>query len=121
MYDRDQLTQLPAQIAELLDKTLAQLALLQTHAANLVELGIVDASTYYRGGIYLYLVHPTQPDGNRQREYIGKDVGKVAAALARLERYQQYNSVTQEINRLEDRLGAIGYSLESIKRQLERF
>jgi hypothetical protein len=120
MYNKDELTQLPAQIADLLGKTLAQLALLQAHAAMLVELGITDASTYYRDGVYLYLVHPTASDGSRQREYVGKDPAKIAAALARINRREEHNQVTRQIKEIENRLNSIAYNLYSQKRDLER-
>jgi hypothetical protein len=120
MYDKDQLINLPTQIAQLLDKTLAQLVLLQIHAANLVELGIVNASTYYRDGIYLYLVHPTASDGSRQREYVGKDPSKIAAALARIARREEHFKVTCQIKEIETHLDQVAYNLYAQKRDLER-
>jgi len=62
-----------------------------------------------RGGRprYLYLIHPTQHDGSRQREYIGADPDKQAEALARVEAYEKLVQVRDAIREIDHRLAAI--------------
>jgi hypothetical protein len=59
---------------------------LAEEAARLEQLQPVRATPHWRKDRhgqprYLYLIHPTQDDGSRQREYIGADPDKQAEAL----------------------------------------
>ena len=120
MFDKIQSLNSTARICDLLHIHADKLAALEAHADALLALGITNAATYYRDGIYLYLIHPTQPDGTRQREYIGKDPAKIAAALARLDRSKEHAAVMAQIKSLASRLENVEYTLHQIKRDLER-
>ena len=65
--------------------------------------GMVQATPYWRDQRYLYLVHQ-QLDGQRKREYIGKDKHKQAAALQRVENGHQYQKLDQEHKRAQGNL-----------------
>jgi len=56
---------------------------------------------------YLYLIHPTQDDGSRQREYIGADPEAQAAALRRVKAWDELQAVRSEIREVDHRLAAI--------------
>ena len=73
----------------------------------------------YRDGIYLYLVHPTAPDGSRKRENVGKDPEKIKAALARLDRFKRHSQVTQEISTLSGKIETTNRELENILQHLK--
>jgi hypothetical protein len=107
------------EIEQLTGKIGDQLTSLANEKLSLEALGITNAGTHYRDGIYLYLVHPTAPDGSRKREYIGKDPEKIKAALARLERFKRHAVVTQEINTLKDKLESTNRELENIIQHLK--
>ncbi len=86
--------------------------------ATLQSAGITNASTYYRDGRYLYLIHPTAEDGSRQREYIGKDPTKIAQAMGRLERYQIHTELKSKLRALDQAIQNGFYDLEQAKRRL---
>jgi len=65
------------------------LALITARMQTLDDQGMVNAVPHWRKGRYLYLVHP-QVQGDRKREYVGVDPGKVSQALARVANYQEY-------------------------------
>jgi hypothetical protein len=56
---------------------------------------------------YLYLIHPTQDDGSRQREYIGADPEAQAEALARVKAWDELQAVKNEMREMDHRLAAI--------------
>lgn len=59
---------------------------------------------------YLYLIHPTQDDGSRKREYIGADLEAQAEALARVKAWDELQTVESEMREIVHRLAAItGY------------
>jgi hypothetical protein len=72
----------------------------------------VDASAYYRrhnrgAKRYLYLNHRIQDNRPRKREYIGADPGRQAAALDRIDAYEELVKVQAEIREVSNRLAAI--------------
>jgi hypothetical protein len=81
-------------------------------AARLEGLQPVLASPYWRKDRhgqphYLYLIHPTQGDGSRRREYIGADPEAQAEALARIEAHEKLVQVRTEIHEIDHRPVAI--------------
>ena len=102
-------------LVEHLDVGLVERALVRLNALaeRVVELdnqmnemqarGMVQATPYWRDQRYLYLVHQ-QLDGQRKREYIGKDKHKQAAALQRVENWHQYQKLDQEHKRAQGNL-----------------
>lgn len=70
--------QAPAAVQALLEKRRAILEEMERLEAQ----GLTDANPHWREGKYLYLIHPTQPDGSRRREYVGNDPERVGPALA---------------------------------------
>lgn len=66
--------------------------------------GITEASPHWRAGKYLYLIHPTQKDGTRKREYIGNDSDRVNDALAMIDRSSRYKQLIKELTHLDRQL-----------------
>jgi hypothetical protein len=87
---------------------------LVTAIDELESAGITNASIHMRDSKYMYLIHPTQPDGSRQREYIGADPDKQAAARARLERFARHQELTRQANKLLSDLEHAQYFLDQI-------
>ncbi len=82
--------------------------------------GLIYAGTWYKAGKYLYLVHPGKDGRERQREYIGADEEKIAAALAGIERGQKYLRCEARKTRLEMQLRNIAYHLRNGEREAKR-
>jgi hypothetical protein len=80
--------------------------------------GITNASPFYRDEKYLYLVHPTAPDGSRQREYIGANASKQTAALARLDRYRQHQDLTRRANTQREKINSAAHQINILLRDL---
>jgi hypothetical protein len=82
---------------------------LEVEATRLEQLHPVLATPHWRKGQprYLYLIHPTQDDGSRQREYIGADPEAQAGALARVKAWDELQAVKNEIREVDHRLAAI--------------
>ena len=78
--------------------------------------GMVQATPYWRDKRYLYLVHQ-QHDGARNREYIGKDEHKQAAALQRVENWHQYQRLDQNHKRAQ---GNLDYWIRELRLSLSR-
>lgn len=73
---------------------------LEKEINDLEAAGISKAGTWWKGGKYLYLVHPTDDKGNRHREYIGSDQAAIDDALARIKRYGQWIELRHQLNEL---------------------
>lgn len=81
-------------ISEVSEQVRTIQAAIQTDEFNMEQLrkaGICYAGVWWKAGKYLYLVHPSDGFGYRQREYIGADPEKVQAALDSIKRGDLYN------------------------------
>lgn len=107
------------QIAPAALKAIETYRALVAEITNLEQAGITNASVYMRNETYMYLIHPTQPDGTRKREYIGADPTKQADARARLDRYEQHQNLTRQANRARSEIEQAVYSLDRIIRDLK--
>jgi len=92
------------------------------HNALLVEqdrlrgLNPIQATPHFRkdkdgNPKYLYLIHPTQANGERKREYIGADPDAQAAALARLQAHDDLIQVQGLIETAIEHIRAIKENL----------
>ena len=72
----------------------------QTRIEQLTSLGTIRATPYYRDNKYLYLIYPTD-HGSRQREYIGSDPAMIAEALAKLDRWHEFQKAKGDLDRVE--------------------
>jgi hypothetical protein len=77
-------------------------------AARLEGLQPVLASPYWRKDRhgqphYLYLIHPTQDDGSRKRDYVGADPEARATALARVKAWDELQAVKSEKREIDQR------------------
>ncbi len=116
------------EITQDLQAVAANLAAIQTCVAQLEAAGVVQASAYWRkdragNPTILYLNHSSQ-NGQRRREYVGKDPAKQADALLRIERWeqrqhllQQANHLTTYLNRLQRNIRAIQLTAADLRRQ----
>ena len=53
---------------------------------------------------YLYLIHPTESDGSRKREYIGCDPQRIQNALAAVDRLAQLQRLDTTSKKLRSKL-----------------
>ena len=82
----------PAAVASLLARRRAILE----EVTHLEGQGMTDAQPHWREGRYLYLIHPTQADGSRRREYVGNDPARGGPALALVERRRRHRELQQD-------------------------
>ena len=101
-----------------IDTVMTRRAKLITEIEQLKLEGVTNATPYYKGGVYLVLVHPTDVCGHRKREYIGADPDKIRIALARVERFQRYQSLKNELATLNSRMQQAEESLVNVFRAL---
>lgn len=119
--DQANLINLAESLPAALRKSLTRFAEIHAKITALEEAGITEATTYYRQAgtkRYLYLIHPTK-DGTRQREYIGPDPEKQAAALARLDRWEQYQQLTAKARDLGSSISYFEANLRQLLRNLK--
>lgn len=64
-------------------------------------MGLIYAGTHYKAGKYLYLIYPTNSNGDRQRVYVGADEGKIKEALNGIERGVEYKRLETRLQKLE--------------------
>jgi uncharacterized sporulation protein YeaH/YhbH (DUF444 family) len=81
--------------------------------------GVVQASAYWRkdragNPTILYLNHSSQ-NGQRRREYVGKDPAKQADALLRIERWEQRQHLLQQANHLTTHLDRLQRNIRAIQ------
>lgn len=84
--------------------------------ASLKAMGLIYAGTWYKGGKYLYLIHPSDGFGYRKREYIGAEPEKVQAALDGIERGKRYDKTKARMEYLRRQLNSIQYHLMNAER-----
>lgn len=110
----DSIDALPGAIEEQIQNLFKQRDQLIQEITELEELGIVQATPHYREGEYLYLIHPTQPDGSRKREYIGNKPHNIKVALDRVERFNQHSRKCRELQEVESKIKYIDRELRSL-------
>ena len=86
---------------------------LQAEFEELEKAERVNATEYWREGVYLYLIYPMQ-DGSRRREYIGADVGKIKEALQKVNNHRRYEDLKREIEYQKLSLYEVQTYLDSI-------
>jgi len=106
-FDQEKIFQTQDHIYEGLARLAGEMKALKAQLQELETLPRVNASTWYKGGKYLYLVHPTDRDGKRKREYVGADETAQAEALAAIRRYHEYALLKADYN--DKRLDLRGY------------
>jgi len=89
----DEQLRLISQAVTELEKSIEQL---QSEFESLEHKERLDATDYWRKGIYLYLIYPMQ-NGNRRREYIGSDPEKQKEALQKIANHRRYVDLKHEI------------------------
>lgn len=97
----------------------ANLVTIQDRITQLEQAGVTQASVYWRkdstgNPTILYLNHPSQ-DGQRKREYVGKDPTKQAEALARIERWEHCQHLLRQTNLLAKQLGQLHCDVRTIQ------
>ncbi len=80
---------------------------------DLERAGLIHATPHYRQGKYLYLIHPMK-DGERRREYIGADPGKIEKALEAVNRVHKYEALSHKLARLEGALSKGRHDLDQL-------
>ena len=109
-------TNLIAQVLDKLDLLATQAANLQIQIQQARTQEMVQATPYWREQKYLYLIHPKH-DGQRRREYIGKDEQKQKTALQNLENWKTYQKLDQQYKRI---IGNLEYWTTELDRVLHR-
>ncbi len=81
--------------------------------ATLKKEGLIYASEHWREGKYFYLIHPTQPSGERKREYIGTDQKRIAKAKAAMRRAAEYDGLERLSRDIEQTMQQCSQSLRA--------
>lgn len=81
--------------------------------------GTVNASLHYRASRYLYLIHPTDSNGNRKREYVGAEPQKIKEAQDKVNRFHQVIDLERKLAREESKLSHTENHLNNITRTLQ--
>lgn len=87
--------------------------------AELERQGITNASPYWRSEKYLYLIHPMS-DGQRKREYIGSDPGRIQSALDSIERYKSWSDLDKRRAVYQGMVNMISTDIQNLVWQLRR-
>lgn len=74
---------------------------------ELKKAGLIYAGTWWKGGKYLYLIHPSDGFGYRKREYIGADTEKIAEAMAGIDRGRKYDDAKSRQSMAGAKLNAV--------------
>lgn len=77
------------------------------------------ATEWWKDNKYLYLVSPTDQDGNRKRQYIGCDQQKIAEARQKITRWQTHRDLKKERLKLQLALRSREYDLDLLARNLK--
>lgn len=91
--------QLISEITEQVRQLQEAIQLDEFNMEQLKKAGISYAGVWWKAGKYLYLVHPSDGYGYRQREYIGADPEKVQMAMDSLKRGQMFLEAKQRRDR----------------------
>lgn len=92
----------------------------QTEMKRLDAAGRIYATPHWRDGRYLYLLHPTDTTGRRQRKYIGAQPEKVAAALTQVNNARQYDELRRQTDRAEAALRLAEHQIRQAIGELSR-
>lgn len=87
----------------------------QTRIEQLVNLGAIRATPYYRDNKYLYLIYPSD-HGSRQREYVGSDPDQIAEALAKLDRWEELQQAKSHLNTIERDISSLHSRVKDLLR-----
>jgi hypothetical protein len=90
-------SELPASIAHAKVLLLA----LENESITLKEAGLIHATAYWRQGRYFCLVYPSKPGWPRKIKYVGRDLKKIRASQAAMQRAAEYDDLMARIARLE--------------------
>ena len=71
-----------------------------------------NATEYWREDKYLYLIHSTDENGERKREYIGADPVKIEQAQYRITAHRLYCDLTKRRQAINYKLSAASYQLD---------
>lgn len=89
---------------EKLDYIKLAMAQLEQHIAELeAEIKVLEtqemffAREWWKDKKYLYLVFPQDRDGNRKRVYVGCNKGKIADAMAKIERWEYHRDLCAKL------------------------
>ena len=100
---------------------------IETCQRELEHLGFCKATVVWRNGYKgkknMYLYHPKKSEwvqqlGHSSYEYVGAKKDKQQAALARLGRYDEYQTLKKEAELLRHKLKAVHYFFDRTKRIL---
>lgn len=86
----------------------------------LEEKGTVNASLHYRAGRYLYLIHHTDENGDRIRQYVGAQPEKIKEAQDSVNRYHEAQELKRILNTHKNKIIKTDYMLDDITRTLKQ-
>lgn len=78
---------------------------------ELEQLGIINASTHFQQGKYLYVIYP-MVRGQRKRVYVGSDRVKIAATEAAIKRGERYRELARQLYLVEHQLANLTEELD---------
>lgn len=110
-------SELPASIAHA--KVLLQA--LENESIKLKEAGLIHATSYWRQGRYFCLIYPSKPGWPRKIKYVGRDLKKIRASQAAMQRAAEYDDLTARIARLDRIVSQCCGQLAEVNRMLLDF
>lgn len=106
----EKLLQQAEQLVVRLQIAQAEQAKIKQRQQELQAAGMLDASPYWNPSGYLYVTGRMR-QGERAREYIGKDADKVREALAKIERFKEHEELDKSLSDWTNATQRIEYSL----------
>ncbi len=74
---------------------------IERNMRKLRDKGLSYASEHWRGGKYMYLVHPSKVGEPRRREYVGIDPQRITEAKAAIARAVAYDAQAQQLQQID--------------------
>jgi len=110
------LRQIERQIREKAER----IADLKGQISHLEQLGTINASLHYKAGKYLYLIHPTQENGERVRQYVGAQPEKIKEAEKAITRYNTVEMLKGLVKTHQSKLDYAEWKLKETIEALNR-
>lgn len=92
---------------------------LETRKAELRNTKLTRAGTWWKNGVYLYLIYP-DVDGKRKREYIGADSKKQNEALEAIERAKEYDRLIFTMQKIDEWIIQAMHQTRSLKETINK-
>lgn len=113
-------TNLLNQIRQIMTEKTKRIEELQNQIDELTLKGIVKATLHYKAGKYLYLIHATQENGERVRQYVGAQPEKIKEAEKAIARYDTVEMLKGLVKTHQSKLDHAEWELKETIKTLNR-